>query len=48
MMKNKLKDIEEENLVSDYEDEYGMKENWSSETLYEFNYLLEKIQGGYK
>lgn len=48
MVENTLKKIEEDNLVSDFREEYGPDHAWSQETISEFNYLWTSIQNKYK
>lgn len=48
MVKSKLKDIEEVNLIADFEMEYGSEEHWSKETIKEFDDQWQIIQEKYK
>lgn len=47
-MPSKLKDIEETDLIADFEMEYGFEEHWSEETIKEFETQWQKIQDKYK
>lgn len=48
MVENKLKDIEEVNLIADFEMEYGNECHWSDETIKEFDDQWQMIQEKYK
>ena len=48
MIENKLKSIEETNLIADFEMEYGSEEHWSEETIKEFDDQWQIIQDKYK
>jgi hypothetical protein len=43
-----LKDVEEVNLIADFEMEFGYEEHWAKETVDEFNEQWERIQEKYK
>jgi hypothetical protein len=46
--KNKMKNIEEINLIADYEMEWGQEDNWPDHIVKEFNDKWEKIQKKFK
>lgn len=48
MVDNKLKDVEEVNLIADFEMEFGYEEHWTKETIDEFDEQWERIQEKYK
>jgi hypothetical protein len=48
MVENKLKGIEEVSLIADFEMEYGSEDNWSEETIKEFDDQWQMIQDKYK